>query len=706
MESEVARPRATARRAHAARCRAKGGGSLRVVFRAVPGDGCAGRRRPASRSRPSSASAAASGAQRHAGGAPDASRLLHRRPPSPRTRPSLPYPAPPARPDLFVYLIDALRADRLGAYGGRRGLTPRIDAFAAARAALRAGGGAGPVDPAGGGHRLHRPRPAPPRRDDARRPPAGGGRHPRRAAARRRLPHRGLQHQRAPRRGHRLRAGLRPLRGAAARDRAPRRSAAAPSPGSTRSRRALPSSSTSTPSSRTPPTRPPPTCARASPPACGRAPAPAPGSRPPTPRAAPSGRAASPTWRGSTTPRWPPPTAPSAPCSTRSPRAGGSTAPSWRSLADHGEAFDERGALGHAHDLHAETLRIPLIVKLPRQREGKRLAAPAQQLDIAPTLLAAAGLGAAPELPGADLARLARLARLAAAGDAAPWRERPAFSHLSYEGRRGIAVTAGAWKLIQPLPGRRRPPAAALRPRRRPRRAARPRRRQPGAPRLARGAGARRAAGRPRRPAAGAGRDRRGGAARPRRARLPVTRALLAAALVAAALGRCGLPAWLSPKQAEPASLVDWVWSGAVTPDGAVVKAKVACRAQRPPPGQPARGPRGPHRLAAGAPRPRPGRRRHLPRQRPPPGDPLPLRRRRRRRDRLRAPRPLPHLPRRPRLLHRRLRLLRQHRLRQRRVGRDPRARTAPLPPPRRLPLRGRGRRRPAALPAGLRPRR
>ena len=44
-----------------------------------------------------------------------------------------------------------------------------------------------------------------------------------------------------------------------------------------------------------------------------------------------------------------------------------------------------------------------------------------------------------------------------------------------------------------------------------------------------------------------------------------MTRALLAAALVAAALGRCGLPAWLSPKQAEPASLVEWVWSGAVT---------------------------------------------------------------------------------------------------------------------------------------------
>jgi arylsulfatase A-like enzyme len=36
----------------------------------------------------------------------------------------------PERPDVFVYLIDTLRADALGAYGSRLRLTPRIDAFA------------------------------------------------------------------------------------------------------------------------------------------------------------------------------------------------------------------------------------------------------------------------------------------------------------------------------------------------------------------------------------------------------------------------------------------------------------------------------------------------------------------------------------------------------------------------------------------------
>ncbi|HEX5758867.1 MAG TPA: alkaline phosphatase D family protein [Thermoanaerobaculia bacterium] len=52
-------------------------------------------------------------------------------------------------------------------------------------------------------------------------------------------------------------------------------------------------------------------------------------------------------------------------------------------------------------------------------------------------------------------------------------------------------------------------------------------------------------------------------------------RALLAAAAGALALAGCGWPARVEPEKAEPASLVDWIWSGAVTPDGATVNAKV-----------------------------------------------------------------------------------------------------------------------------------
>lgn len=53
-------------------------------------------------------------------------------------------------------------------------------------------------------------------------------------------------------------------------------------------------------------------------------------------------------------------------------------------------------------------------------------------------------------------------------------------------------------------------------------------------------------------------------------------RALLAAACALLLPAGCGLPAWLEPERAEPASLVEWIWSGAVTPDGATVNAKIA----------------------------------------------------------------------------------------------------------------------------------
>ncbi len=130
-------------------------------------------------------------------------------------------------------------------------------------------------------------------------------------------------------------------------------------------------------------------------------------------------------------------------------------------LADHGEEFDEHGALGHANNLYAETLSIPLVVKLPRQARGWRVAALAQQIDVAPTLAALAGLAPPAGLPGLDLRRLAasdaqgappattasgrRSVPASAPGD------RPAFSHLSYSGRAGISVVLGEWKLIQPL---------------------------------------------------------------------------------------------------------------------------------------------------------------------------------------------------------------------------------------------------------------
>ncbi len=61
--------------------------------------------------------------------------------------------------------------------------------------------------------------------------------------------------------------------------------------------------------------------------------------------------------------------------------------------SDHGETLFERGRyFGHSHTLHDQEIRIPLIVRLPRaQITGRRLEL-VQVLDIAPMVLAQAGI--------------------------------------------------------------------------------------------------------------------------------------------------------------------------------------------------------------------------------------------------------------------------------------------------------------------------
>ena len=72
--------------------------------------------------------------------------------------------------------------------------------------------------------------------------------------------------------------------------------------------------------------------------------------------------------------------------------------------SDHGEEFHEHGGWRHAESLFEEVLRVPLVVRLPGGAPaGATVADPADQIDIAPTLLDLAGVAAPPELPGASL---------------------------------------------------------------------------------------------------------------------------------------------------------------------------------------------------------------------------------------------------------------------------------------------------------------
>jgi arylsulfatase A-like enzyme len=70
--------------------------------------------------------------------------------------------------------------------------------------------------------------------------------------------------------------------------------------------------------------------------------------------------------------------------------------------ADHGEEFGERGALGHGQSLFNEQTVVPFILKLPRAyKKSKKLRTFFSNIDIAPTILDAAGL----PVPGAFTGR-------------------------------------------------------------------------------------------------------------------------------------------------------------------------------------------------------------------------------------------------------------------------------------------------------------
>jgi arylsulfatase A-like enzyme len=71
--------------------------------------------------------------------------------------------------------------------------------------------------------------------------------------------------------------------------------------------------------------------------------------------------------------------------------------------SDHGETFGEGGAHGHARNVLAPVLRVPLLIRLPFPAKPVRVAARVRNLDIAPTLLDLAGIPAPPDFEGRSL---------------------------------------------------------------------------------------------------------------------------------------------------------------------------------------------------------------------------------------------------------------------------------------------------------------
>lgn len=114
-------------------------------------------------------------------------------------------------------------------------------------------------------------------------------------------------------------------------------------------------------------------------------------------------------------------------------------------FSDHGEAFKEHGWTLHGAELYEEEIRTVLMIREPSRAGGRRVDDPVMLLDVAPTLLAAAGIARPASFEGIEL-------QPALAGQPLPPRLHFAETKSTLEGRVLKAVLAPPAKLIYSLP--------------------------------------------------------------------------------------------------------------------------------------------------------------------------------------------------------------------------------------------------------------
>ncbi|MEM9291432.1 MAG: sulfatase [Acidobacteriota bacterium] len=120
-------------------------------------------------------------------------------------------------------------------------------------------------------------------------------------------------------------------------------------------------------------------------------------------------------------------------------------------LSDHGEAFGEHEEWTHGLDLHHEVLAVPWLMRLPPSWavEPVRVHQAVSHVDVTPTLLDLVGLEVPADLDGFSRAPLLGLGSEGSLGED---RERqPVLAHLHYFDRRAESWIDGQWKLIRPL---------------------------------------------------------------------------------------------------------------------------------------------------------------------------------------------------------------------------------------------------------------
>ncbi len=108
-------------------------------------------------------------------------------------------------------------------------------------------------------------------------------------------------------------------------------------------------------------------------------------------------------------------------------------------LSDHGESFWEHRDWRHENNLYSQVIRIPLMIRPPGGVARPPVDELAQQIDVLPTILELLDLPAPAAAQGRSL--------LATDGESPP---RVGFSYLECVSRRRLAaVLAGPWKLIR-----------------------------------------------------------------------------------------------------------------------------------------------------------------------------------------------------------------------------------------------------------------
>jgi arylsulfatase A-like enzyme len=116
--------------------------------------------------------------------------------------------------------------------------------------------------------------------------------------------------------------------------------------------------------------------------------------------------------------------------------------------ADHGECFDHGIYFEHADCLYDGALRVPLIVRpVPPEGRGRRVARQVENLDLAPTLLALAGVPRPAGLPRASLFSAEE------GGDARAYFQHPLYAEQSAQNRlrRQDQIRSVAGEPVRPL---------------------------------------------------------------------------------------------------------------------------------------------------------------------------------------------------------------------------------------------------------------